>query len=303
MAAARIVIPIDAPIVQVDEAAILEKLRNIAEQNEETQIRSANRKRLADSCAAKRARCVDIEGEIRELFEKVESLKAEGAVAAEEADAGERKILAADKLPEILTTESIMAELEKAKADNRSFASRIEKDSYIADATALQAQADTLTAAIERRDKEKADAIARAALPIPGLGIGDGIVLFNALPFRQASDAERLRVSIAIAMASHPKLRIIRVRDGSLLDADAMTLLETMAIDNDYQVWIERVDGSGKVGFVLEDGFVVTRVDPDLIPKKVELPPNLVTTPKPAAAPVKPSTSEPSERDNRADRI
>ena len=35
-------------------------------------------------------------------------------------------------------------------------------------------------------------------------------------------------------------------------------MLERMAVDNDYQVWIERVDSSGKVGFVIEDGMLVS---------------------------------------------
>ena len=46
------------------------------------------------------------------------------------------------------------------------------------------------------------------------------------------------------------------MRDGSLLDDEAMKTLAAMADENDYQIWIERVDSSGQVGFVLEDGHV-----------------------------------------------
>jgi len=54
----------------------------------------------------------------------------------------------------------------------------------------------------------------------------------------------------------NPKLRVIRVRDGSLLDEDAMKLLAKFADAHDMQIWVERVDSSGAVGFVLEDGRV-----------------------------------------------
>jgi len=107
-----------------------------------------------------------------------------------------------------------------------------------------------------KQEEEKAAKIAAAKMPVPGLSFGDGMVVLNGVPFDQASDAEQLRTSIAIAMALNPKLRVIRVRDGSLLDEESMKLLEQMADSKDYQVWIERVDGSGKVGFVLEDGLV-----------------------------------------------
>ena len=41
-----------------------------------------------------------------------------------------------------------------------------------------------------------------------------------------------------------------------LLDENGMKLLAEMADANDFQVWIERVDSSGKVGIVLCDGHV-----------------------------------------------
>jgi hypothetical protein len=36
----------------------------------------------------------------------------------------------------------------------------------------------------------------------------------------------------------------------------SMKLLAKMAAAEDYQIWIERVDTSGKVGVVMEDGAV-----------------------------------------------
>jgi hypothetical protein len=109
---------------------------------------------------------------------------------------------------------------------------------------------------MEAREQAKRDAIAAAEMPVGGLGFGSGEVLLNGLPFEQASDAEQLRASTAIAMAANPKLRVIRIRDGSLLDEGGLSLLADWAKERDYQVWIERVDTSGKHGIVLEDGHV-----------------------------------------------
>ena len=78
----------------------------------------------------------------------------------------------------------------------------------------------------------------------------------NGVPFDQASDAEQLRVSTQIAIALNPQLRVIRIRDGSLLDDDAMKQLAEIADKNDFQIWIERVRSDDKVGFVIEDGHV-----------------------------------------------
>ncbi len=62
-------------------------------------------------------------------------------------------------------------------------------------------------------------------------------------------------------MATNPKLRVLRIRDGSLLDENGLKLLAEMADANDYQVWIERVETSGKIGVVMVDGHVAASTD------------------------------------------
>ena len=41
-----------------------------------------------------------------------------------------------------------------------------------------------------------------------------------------------------MAMAMNPEVRVIRITDGSLLDSANMELIEQMAVDNDFQVWL-----------------------------------------------------------------
>lgn len=102
----------------------------------------------------------------------------------------------------------------------------------------------------------KADLVRKSKLPLPGLALGDDCVLYGDVPLDQAGSAEQLRVSMAMAMALHPKVRVIRITDGSLLDKESMAVIEEMADGEDFQVWVEVVDESGKVGVVIEDGHV-----------------------------------------------
>ena len=119
-----------------------------------------------------------------------------------------------------------------------------------------QARSEDLTAELQLIDQEKEDGLAAADMPLDGLSFDEEGVLYNGVPFAQASSAERLRVGIAIAMAVNPTIRVIRITDGSLLDSENLALIAQMAGDNDFQVWVERVDESGKVGVVIEDGEV-----------------------------------------------
>jgi hypothetical protein len=112
------------------------------------------------------------------------------------------------------------------------------------------------TALIESVDEQKAKLIAEASLPIDGLGFDEDGVIYNGVPFRQASAAERLKVSVAMAMAMNPDLRVICIRDASLLDDDSKIALVEMAKAHDYQIWYEVVGNPGEMGVVLEDGEV-----------------------------------------------
>lgn len=104
---------------------------------------------------------------------------------------------------------------------------------------------------------EETKAIANAAFPIAGLGVTDELVTYNEVPFEQLGGSERLRISLAVAMALNPKLRVIRCTDGSLLDSESLKIVEEMAAEKDYQVWLEVVDESGEMGIVIEDGSIV----------------------------------------------
>ncbi|KXP00864.1 AAA family ATPase [Tsukamurella pseudospumae] len=107
-------------------------------------------------------------------------------------------------------------------------------------------------------DRRRADGLAAAEFPVQGLGFDDGGVTYQGVPFGQASAAEQLRVSVAIAMALNPTVRVIRIADGSLLDADNLALIGEMAADRGYQVWVETVRDRGVdgPGILIEDGQV-----------------------------------------------
>lgn len=113
-----------------------------------------------------------------------------------------------------------------------------------------------LTDRINALQKSKEDAIKAAKFPIDGLGFNENGVTFKGLPFKQECSSSQLKVSFAMAMTLNPDLRIIRVTDGNILDSSNLAIIEQMAKDNDYQVWIEKVDESGKVGIYIEDGLV-----------------------------------------------
>jgi DNA repair exonuclease SbcCD ATPase subunit len=124
-------------------------------------------------------------------------------------------------------------------------------------AVTKETAAQGLTEAMAARQTAKEQALAAAKFPVPGLSLGDGQVLFNNVPLAQASSAEQLRISTALAMAANPKVRVVLIREGSLLDEQGLHLVAEMATAKGYQVWVEKVDSSRGIGVVIEDGSVL----------------------------------------------
>ena len=150
----------------------------------------------------------------------------------------------------------IDARIANAEAINTQAQAYATRQKTVQDAADLQAEADDFTRRLDAIKAYQQELVANAHFPIEGLGFANGGVTYQGVPFAQAADSEKLRVSLAMAMALNPDLRVIRVRNGNLLDAASMALVEEMARDRDYQFWMEIVADDGAVGVYIEDGTV-----------------------------------------------
>lgn len=169
--------------------------------------------------------------------------------------AGERADQLAAALPD---RQSIEARLASADEMNAKRTDNERREDAAEQVTRLGNDIAELTEAIALCDERKARLLEDASFPLPGLGIDDHGVRLEGVPFEQASSAEQLRASVAIGLALHPELRVLLVRDGSLLDDESMKLLAELAAESDAQVWLERVGAEEGVGVVIEDGEVAS---------------------------------------------
>jgi DNA repair exonuclease SbcCD ATPase subunit len=250
---------VEAPAEEVSVAALTDELRKAQSTN--------NAKFLARREADKAEQDIGrIAAECKRTLREIEDLKqrlaeAEGelaglekARATAEEDAAKLKA-EADAMPEI-ECDPIHERIKNAEGVNRMVrqnAKRADLKQTLAD---LEGDAQQLTEQISAIDKQKADKMAAAPFPVPGLGFDSQGVTFNGLPFSQASSAEQLRVSVAMGLALNPKLRVMLIRDGSLLDSASLAMVAQMAEEADGQIWLERVSEGDEVSVVIEDGHV-----------------------------------------------
>jgi recombinational DNA repair ATPase RecF len=123
------------------------------------------------------------------------------------------------------------------------------------------AEYDALTEKLGEFDSnlDKALKNATGSLPVNGLGVTDSDVTYHGVPLGQCSSAEQIRVGLAVAAATNPKLRVVRIRNGALLDAASMKVVYDMAKERDLQVFVETIevpDGFDGTAVVIEEGKV-----------------------------------------------
>jgi recombinational DNA repair ATPase RecF len=121
----------------------------------------------------------------------------------------------------------------------------------------LRKQSKFLSDQMVKIENDKAKILAKAKFPIDGLAIDDDGVTFEGVPLTQCSMAQKIRISVAIGLAMNPKLRILLIREGSLLDENNLAMVAKMADDADAQVWLERVGKGDECQVIIEDGEIV----------------------------------------------
>jgi ABC-type dipeptide/oligopeptide/nickel transport system ATPase component len=223
-------------------------LRRIAVQRED-ETREINNAR--NDAATKRA-------DARLLLEEADSLD-------RYADSTEKALANAPALGDLIDVTALKQQIDAALLSNSVVEQQLRMRQQMAEAKqeldAASVMSENLTAAIKNRDQEKADAMARAKMPIEGLGFGNGDVTYNGLPFEQSSTGQRLRIAVSIGMAINPQLRVLCIRDAALLDEDSMKVVEDLAEEHDFQVWLEVTQSKpGKVGLHFVDG-AITSID------------------------------------------
>lgn len=247
--------------VSVSELLVeLDKAQKLNDENQGRRSELAREQRefevIRGNVARAEQRVADLEKQLaaakREVTAELQSLR----VQSERCKAIREDI---EKLEDV-DTQPIRDKIQNADAHNRAVEINRQAERARAEVKALQDEYDGYERAIEAVDEEKKRLLAQAKFPVAGLGFdNDGLVTMDGLPFDQCSQAQKIRVGAAMAMAMNPNLRVILITDASLLDDESKQLVNDMAREKGFQVWYEVVGNPADATLVLEDGAAVAR--------------------------------------------
>lgn len=245
-------VPEDTPAERISADELMAELQKAMDHNASVDAAARNLANIEQRIETqqmlieqKRQAIKDAEKAIVEAEQLIEELR-------DEADGiGEAK--------EKVDIEPIRMRVTESEEINRRVERRKQREALLGELKSAEEKSTALTKAIDDRKAAAAKAVREAKLPVDGLELTEDAVLLNGQPFDQGSDAEQLRVSIAVAGAMNPKLKVLRIRDGSLLDPESVIALTKYADEHGLQCWMETVSSGRESAIVIEDGRVASR--------------------------------------------
>lgn len=199
----------------------------------------------------------------RQNAARYERMLAEAQIAFDEAKAAlqkaEQDCLTARKSAENLHDEST-AELEKNLAEIEALNIKIRanstKEAAEIEANNLQQEYDGLTEQIESVREERSKLLDSAELPLPGLSVKDGKLIYNNMPWDGMSGSDQLKVATAIVRKLNPQCGFVLMDKLEQMDLETLQEFGAWLKQEDLQVIATRVSTGDECSIIIEDGMV-----------------------------------------------
>jgi len=157
----------------------------------------------------------------------------------------------------LIDTDCIKQHIGAAEETNIKVRNKLAKNNLEKELKDLREKSESLSVALRNIDEAKQQMMEKAKFPIKGLAFDEETVTFNGIPFDQISQGERIKISTAIGLVLNPTLKILLIRDGSLLDQKNLEMIAKMAAKMDGQIWIERVGKGKECSVIIQDGSIL----------------------------------------------
>lgn len=159
------------------------------------------------------------------------------------------------------STEAIQRDLDRIDEINRKVRANLEHDKAEEDAKEATHAYNALTAKIDALRKQKRDLLEGARLPLPGLGVEKGCLLYNGKAWDCMSSSEQLRVSTAIVRVLNPQCGFVLMDKLEQMDAQTMREFGEWLEGEGLQVIATRVSTGDECQIIIEDGMIAGHED------------------------------------------
>lgn len=234
----------EAPTEEISIADLIKSQQEILARNGENQRKRADRERYG-----------------RELAQaQIDFDRAKKAL-----EQAEKNALTARKSAEGLQDEST-AEIEENIRNideiNAKVRANIERERAFQEADELKGQYGELSEKIEQIRAEKSSLLNNAEMPLAGLSVEDGELVYNGAKWDCMSGAEQLKIATAIVRKLNPECGFVLMDKLEQMDAKTLAEFGNWLEQEGLQVIATRVSTGDECSIIIEDGLAKTITQP-----------------------------------------
>ncbi len=200
----------------------------------------------------KRAQAASLQAEKERLRRQLAELQAQYDEVC-------RSLEIANKSAAALLDEST-AELEENIANieqlNRRVQSNLDRERALDEVAQYQAEYDGLSEALEQCRQAKLDLLAGAQMPLPGLSVAEGELVYQGQRWDNMSASEQLRVAVAVVRRLNPKCGFVLLDKLEQMDLPTLQEFGSWLEAEGLQVIATRVSTGGECSVIIEDGYI-----------------------------------------------
>lgn len=235
----------DAPEEPVSAAELIREQQEILARNGQRQQWKREYDDILRQLDLVEGKIEDLEGQLRRWKESKKAL--------------EERARAAEKTPAELkmeSTEELERSIENIEVINRKVRANLDKAKAEEDAKQYRDQYTELSQAIEDVRKQKAGLLESADLPLPGLSVKDGELVYKGQQWDNMSSAEQMIVSTSIVRKLNPKCGFVLLDKLEAMDLDTLREFGAWLEQEGLQAIATRVSTGDECSIVITDGYV-----------------------------------------------
>lgn len=237
----------EAPNELVSIADLIHEQQEILARNGENAKKRQNRENIVNSLHLSEARLKQLKEQLAQEEATHESLMSD--------------YIAANKSIEDLVDEStdeIESSIANIEEINRKVRANLDKEKAEEDAKQYGSQYDQLTKEIQDVRDERTSLLDSADLPLPGLSVEDGELVFEGQKWDNMSGSQQLRVATAIVRKLKPECGFVLLDKLEQMDIPTLTEFGKWLESEGLQAIATRVSSGEECQIIIEDGYVVS---------------------------------------------
>lgn len=235
----------DAPEDLVSPSELIRQQQEILARNGENQ-------RKRNQLAALEEKAKQTYSRVKQLEEQLEVAKAEHKVLIH--NIGTAQTAAKDLQDE--STAELEASIANIEEINRKVRANLDREKAMEDAAEYKRQYDTLTGSIEKVRKDKMSLLNVADLPLPGLSVADGGLVYKGQQWDNMSGSDQLRVATAIVRKLNPECGFVLLDKLEQMDIETLQEFGHWLEQEGLQVIATRVSTGEECSIIIEDGYI-----------------------------------------------